>query len=105
MWFSLLLSLPVVFYSYSMFFTAAVQALKARTLDMMVLVAVAVGTGLALLGRGHADRRRGRLLLGRCGPVRVCAPGALVGDARAVADQHSDPKSARLGAADGRGGA
>jgi Cu2+-exporting ATPase len=32
----LLLSLPVVFYSSQIFFTGAYQALKARTLDMMV---------------------------------------------------------------------
>ncbi|NQU37551.1 MAG: heavy metal translocating P-type ATPase, partial [Actinobacteria bacterium] len=44
-WFSLILSLPVVFYADRMFFTGAWQALRARTLDMMVLVAVAVGTG------------------------------------------------------------
>ena len=41
----LVLSLPVVFYACSIFFTGAVRALQARTLDMMVLVAVAVGTG------------------------------------------------------------
>jgi P-type Cu2+ transporter len=41
----LLLSLPVVFYSSSIFFTGAVAALRARTLDMMVLVAVAIGVG------------------------------------------------------------
>ncbi len=39
----LLLSLPVVFYSSAIFFTGAWAALKARTLDMMVLVAVAIG--------------------------------------------------------------
>jgi Cu2+-exporting ATPase len=44
---SLLLSIPVVFYSCSIFFQGAYQALRARTLDMMVLVAVAVGTGWA----------------------------------------------------------
>ncbi|MDP4013585.1 MAG: heavy metal translocating P-type ATPase [Candidatus Nanopelagicales bacterium] len=44
-WFSLLLSLPVVFYADRMFFTGAWQALRARTLDMMVLVATAVGVG------------------------------------------------------------
>jgi Cu2+-exporting ATPase len=44
-WFSLLLSLPVIFYADLLFFTGAWQALRARTLDMMVLVAVAVGTG------------------------------------------------------------
>jgi len=42
---TLLLSLPVILYSCSIFFTGAVRALKARTLDMMVLVAVAVGAG------------------------------------------------------------
>jgi P-type Cu2+ transporter len=42
---ALLLSLPVIFYSCSIFFTGAVRALRARTLDMMVLVAVAVGSG------------------------------------------------------------
>jgi hypothetical protein len=40
-----LLSLPVIFHASSIFFRAAVSALKARTLDMMVLVAVAIGTG------------------------------------------------------------
>ncbi len=39
------LSLPVVFYSSAVFFKGAYYALKARTLDMMVLVAVAIGTG------------------------------------------------------------
>lgn len=43
--FSLLLSLPVVFYSAWIFFDGAWRALRARTLDMMVLVAVAVGIG------------------------------------------------------------
>ncbi len=41
----LLLSLPVVFYSAWIFFDGAWRALRARTLDMMVLVAVAVGAG------------------------------------------------------------
>ena len=43
--FALLLSLPVVFYSAWIFFDGAFRALRARTLDMMVLVAVAVGAG------------------------------------------------------------
>ncbi|MER2242349.1 heavy metal translocating P-type ATPase [Rhodococcus sp. (in: high G+C Gram-positive bacteria)] len=43
--FTLILSLPVVFYSAWIFFDGAYRALKARTLDMMVLVAVAVGAG------------------------------------------------------------
>jgi P-type Cu2+ transporter len=41
----LLLSLPVIFYSCWIFFDGAVRALRARTLDMMVLVAVAGGAG------------------------------------------------------------
>ena len=41
----LLLSLPVIGYSCWIFFDGAVRALRARTLDMMVLVAVAVGAG------------------------------------------------------------
>lgn len=42
---ALVLSLPVIFYSCSVFFGGAVRALRARTLDMMVLVAVGVGAG------------------------------------------------------------
>lgn len=41
----LLLSLPIVFWASSLFFTGALAALRARTLDMMVLVAVAIGVG------------------------------------------------------------
>ena len=41
----LLLSLPIVLYASSIFFTGAVAALRAKTLDMMVLVAVAIGVG------------------------------------------------------------
>jgi Cu2+-exporting ATPase len=43
--FQLVLSLPVVFYSSWIFFDGAVRALRNRTLDMMVLVAVAIGAG------------------------------------------------------------
>jgi Cu2+-exporting ATPase len=43
--FMLLLSLPVIFWSSWIFFDGAWRALRARTLDMMVLVAVAVGAG------------------------------------------------------------
>ena len=43
--FQFLLSLPVVFYSSAVFFRGALHALRARTLDMMVLVAVAIGAG------------------------------------------------------------
>jgi len=42
---TLLLSLPVIFYSSWIFFDGAVRALRARTLDMMVLVAVAIAAG------------------------------------------------------------
>ncbi|MET9211268.1 MULTISPECIES: heavy metal translocating P-type ATPase [unclassified Nocardia] len=42
---ALILSLPVIFYSSTIFFTGAWQALKAHTLDMMVLVSVGIGTG------------------------------------------------------------
>ena len=40
----LVLSAPIVLYASSIFFTGALRALRARTLDMMVLVAVAIGT-------------------------------------------------------------
>ena len=43
--FTLILSLPVIFYSSWIFFDGAYRALRARTLDMMVLVAVGVGSG------------------------------------------------------------
>src|SRR5947208_9710074 len=43
--FQLLLSLPVIFYSARIFFDGAVRALRGRTLDMMVLVAVAIASG------------------------------------------------------------
>jgi Cu2+-exporting ATPase len=43
--FALVLSLPVVFWSSWIFFEGAVAALRRRTLDMMVLVAVAIGAG------------------------------------------------------------
>ncbi len=43
--FALLLSLPVVFYSAWIFVEGAVSALRRHTLDMMVLVAVAVAAG------------------------------------------------------------
>jgi P-type Cu2+ transporter len=43
--FQLILSLPVIAYSAWIFFDGAVRALRHRTLDMMVLVAVGVGSG------------------------------------------------------------
>ncbi|MCI4675922.1 heavy metal translocating P-type ATPase [Candidatus Mycolicibacterium alkanivorans] len=57
--FTFLLSLPVVFYSAWIFFDGAWRALRARTLDMMVLVAVAVcagwlySVGVTLTGGGE----------------------------------------------------
>ncbi|MGE3325205.1 MAG: heavy metal translocating P-type ATPase [Acidimicrobiia bacterium] len=42
---TLVLSLPVVLWASSIFFDGANRALRARTLDMMVLVAVAIGAG------------------------------------------------------------
>jgi Cu2+-exporting ATPase len=41
----LALSLPIVFYASAVFFSGAWRALRSKTLDMMVLVAVAIGTG------------------------------------------------------------
>ena len=43
--FQLILSLPVIFWADTIFFDGALRALRGRTLDMMVLVAVGVGTG------------------------------------------------------------
>ena len=43
--FQLLLSAPVIFYSAWIFFDGAARGLRARTLDMMVLVATAIAAG------------------------------------------------------------
>ena len=53
--FTLLLSLPVVFYSSWIFFDGAWRALRARTLDMMVLVGAGwlYSLGLTLTGGGE----------------------------------------------------
>jgi Cu2+-exporting ATPase len=57
--FQLILSLPVIFYSAWIFFDGAVRALRHKTLDMMVLVAVGIGAGwlysLAVTIRGGGD--------------------------------------------------
>ena len=57
--FQLILSLPVIFYSAWIFFDGAVRALRNRTLDMMVLVAVGIGAGwiysLIVTIRGGGD--------------------------------------------------
>ena len=56
--FQLILSLPVIGYSARIFFDGAISALRARTLDMNVLVAVAIAAGwtysvvVTLLGGG-----------------------------------------------------
>jgi Cu2+-exporting ATPase len=53
----LLLSLPVMFWAASIFFDGAARALRARTLDMMVLVAVGAGwlysLGVTFTGGGE----------------------------------------------------
>jgi Cu2+-exporting ATPase len=57
--FQLILSLPVIGYSAWIFFDGAVRALRARTLDMMVLVAVAIAAGwsysVVITVRGGGD--------------------------------------------------
>src|SRR5215831_1439196 len=57
--FQLILSVPVIGYSAWIFFDGAVRALRARTLDMMVLVAVAIAAGwlysLSVTLRGGGD--------------------------------------------------
>jgi Cu2+-exporting ATPase len=45
--FQLILSLPVIGYSARVFFDGAISALRARTLDMNVLVAIAIAAGWA----------------------------------------------------------
>ena len=66
--FQMLLSLPVVFYSGQIFFAGAVRALRARTLDMMVLVSVAIGSGwiysvfVTLMGGGDVFYEASSLL-------------------------------------------
>ena len=103
--FALLLSLPVIFYSAWIFFDGAYRALRARTLDMMVLVAVGVGAGLAVQRRRDPDRRRGGVLRGRHRADRVRAARALVRDARPRRRQRRHPHAAGTRAADGRGAA
>jgi hypothetical protein len=48
--FSVILSLPMIFYSAWIFFDGAWRALRARTLDMVVLVAVAIGARSSAAG-------------------------------------------------------
>jgi len=57
--FQLILSLPVILWASGIFFSGAYRALKGRTLDMMVLVAVAIAAGwtysLAITFTGGGD--------------------------------------------------
>ena len=84
--FQLLLSVPVVFWAGWIFFDGAARALRARTLDMMVLVAVGVGAGwlyslvvtLSPAGATCSTRRRRcwrrlccSVIGSRCVPVAV----------------------------------
>ena len=81
---ALFLSVPVIFYSAWVFFDGALRALRARTLDMMVLVAVGVGAGwlyslgVTLTGGGdvfyEAASRLGQLR--PAGPLVRDAPAA-----------------------------
>jgi P-type Cu2+ transporter len=70
--FSLILSLPVIFYSAWIFFDSAWRALRARTLDMMVLVAVAIGAGwlysvyVTLTGGGDVFYEAAAVLAASC---------------------------------------
>ena len=72
----LLLSLPVVFYASWIFFRGAWRALRARTLDMMVLVAVAIGTGSARSPRRSGSRARCSTRPPACSR-RSCCSGTL----------------------------
>ena len=74
----LVLSLPIVLYASSIFFTGAVAALRARTLDMMVLVAVAIGTAWIYSDRRDVLHRRRRLLRSRRDARDVRAARSLV---------------------------
>jgi hypothetical protein len=98
----LLLSLPVIFYSAWIFFDGAVRALRARTMDMMVLVAVAIG-GLAVLAGRDAHRRRRDLLRGSDGAGGLRSARALVRDACPRRGQRCHPDPPRPGATDGDG--
>ena len=62
-----------VFYSAWIFFDGAWRALRARTLDMMVLVAVAVGAGWLYSAGSDPYRRWRSVLRGRLGADRVRA--------------------------------
>lgn len=81
---SLVLSLPVIFYADWIFFDGAFRALRVGTLDMMVLVAVAVGAGwlyslaVTLTGGGEVFYEAATVLSAflLSGTGSRCAPGA-----------------------------
>ena len=83
--FSLIFSLPVIFYSAWIFFDGAWRALRARTLDMMVLVAVAIGAGwlysvyVTLTGGGEVFYEAAAVLAALCcwGTGSRCEPVAV----------------------------
>ena len=89
----LLLSLPVVFYASAIFFTGAWAALKARTLDMMVLVAVAIGVAWLYSVAVDVLHLRRRLLRGRRDARQLRAARPLVRDARPRRRQRRHPRA------------
>ncbi|HET9655482.1 MAG TPA: heavy metal translocating P-type ATPase [Kineosporiaceae bacterium] len=74
---SLVLSLPVVFYSAWIFFDGAWRALRARTLDMTVLVAVAVAPPLAVVIRDDREIELPTAQVG-VGDLLLIRPGSKV---------------------------
>ena len=99
----LLLSLPVVFYASSIFFTGALAALRARTLDMMVLVAVAIGVGwlYSVAATFFIEGEVFYEAAGDAGHLRAARP--LVRDARPRRRQRRHPRAARPRPAEGGG--
>ncbi len=93
---ALLLSLPVMGYSATIFFAGAVRALRARTLDMMVLVAVGIGAGWLYSLAITLDRWRRGVLRGVDDAGDIRAAGPLVRDARPGRRQRRDPHAASL---------
>ncbi len=103
--FSLLLSVPVVFWAGWIFFDGAARALRHRTLDMMVLVAVAIGAGWLYSLAITLTAGAGGLLRGSGGAHDVRAARALVRDAGARRRQRRDPHPAGARARQGAGAA
>ena len=103
--FALLLSLPVMAYSAWIFFDGAYRALRARTLDMMVLVAVGVGAGwlyslgVTLTGGGEVFYEAATVL------AAFVLLGTLVRDAGPRRGQRRHPHPLGARPSDGRGAA